>query len=190
MASEKPEKPKVVSFRDHEVITPDTRKLRKAVRAAVPGEPDQVEAAERALGRLAGDFNVWMHDECDRVDAARRNAGKHGLTHENCQELFFAAHNIKGDAATFGYPEMARAADSLCRLLEHTPDLSKVPLAIIDQHVDALRAIVREHDRPDIGTIAGALSDKLRAVTDEFLLAENQDRPDVLRLIKTPPQVS
>jgi hypothetical protein len=33
-----------------------------------------------------------------------------------------------------------------------------------------VRAIVREHDRADVAQIAAALTGKLRAVTDEFLL--------------------
>ena len=82
---------------------------------------------------------------------------------------------------------MARAADSLCRLIEHSPDLKKIPLTIIDQHVDAIRAIVREHARPDIAAIAGALTAKLRTVTDEFLISENQNRPEILKVIQSPP---
>ena len=69
---------------------------------------------------------------------------------------------MKGDSGTFGYPAVAPAADSLCRLLEHTPDLTRIPLAIIDQHVDAVRAIVREYARADIAVIAHALTAKLR----------------------------
>ncbi|MGC3956684.1 MAG: Hpt domain-containing protein [Verrucomicrobiota bacterium] len=42
-------------------------------------------------------------------------------------ELFHAAHDIKGDAATFGYPSAAPIAESLCRLIEHTPDLAQDP---------------------------------------------------------------
>jgi hypothetical protein len=93
---------------------------------------------------------------------------------------------VKGDSGTFGFPEVVPAADSLCRLLEHTPDLRRIPLSIVDQHVDAVRAIVREHARSDIAAIASALTGKLRAVTDEFLIAENQHRPDVLKTIKSP----
>ena len=78
------------------------------------------------------------------------------------------------------------AAESLCRLLEHTPDLTKIPLAIVDQHVDAVRAIVREHERADVAQIAAALTGKLRAVTDEFLLKENRHRPEVLKVIRGP----
>ena len=79
---------------------------------------------------------------------------------------------------------MVRAADSLCRLIEHSPELTKIPLTIIDQHVDAIRAIVREHEREDIAKIAGSLNAELRAVTDEFLVAENANRPEVLRILR------
>jgi chemotaxis protein histidine kinase CheA len=186
MASVEPEKPKVVAFKDHEVITPDTRKLRRTMRAELPGEPDQVEAAERALLKISGEFQHWMKDECARLDAARHKIRDNELSKETSQELFLAAHDIKGDGGTFGFPEVVRAADSLCRLIEYSPDLKRIPMAIIDQHVDAIRAIVREHARADIGQIARALVEKLRAVTDEFLLAENQHRPEVLRTISNP----
>jgi hypothetical protein len=109
-----------------------------------------------------------------------------GLTPQTRLELFLAAHDIKGDSSTLGYPEVVTAADSLCRLLEHAPDLRKVPMAIIDQHVDAVRAIVREHSRSDISNIATALTHKLRTVTDEFLLKENVHRPEVLKTLSSP----
>ena len=40
---------------------------------------------------------------------------------------------------------------------------------------------------PTSPTIAAALTGKLRAVTDEFLIKENQHRPDVLKAIQSPP---
>lgn len=187
MASGKVDEPKVANFKDHQVITPDTRKLRQTARAAMPGEPDQVEAAEMALMRLSGDFGLWMNDECTRLDTARRKIKETGtLSKETSQELFLAAHDIKGDGPTFGYPEVARAADSLCRLIDHSPELTNIPMDIIDQHVDAIRAIVREHEREDIAQIAGTLTKTLREVTDEFLLSENAHRPEVQQIIRNP----
>jgi chemotaxis protein histidine kinase CheA len=186
MASDKSSKPETLTYGDHEMITPDTTKLRKLVRTARPGEEDPVAKAEEALAAISGDFSEWMQDECARLDAARRNVRASGLSKQTRQELFLAAHDIKGDSETFGYPEVGAAADSLCRLLEHSPDLAKIPLAIIDQHVDAVRAIVREHDRADVAAIAATLTKKLRAVTDEFLVRENQHRPEVLRAIQGP----
>ena len=186
MASGKRSKADTVTYGDYEVITPDTAKLRKMVRAALPGERDPVESAEAALAAISGDFANWMQDECARLDTARRKVREMGLSTGTRQELFLAAHDLKGDSGTLGYPEVHAAAESLCRLLEHTPDLTKIPLAIVDQHVDAVRAIVREHDRADVAQIAAALTGKLRAVTDEFLLKVNQHRPDVLKIIESP----
>ena len=127
-----------------------------------------------------------MLQECERLDGARRKVKEMGLSKQTRQELFLAAHDVKGDSGTLGYPEVARAAESLCRLIEHAPDLAKIPQAIIDQHVDAVRAIVREYSRPDIAAIAAALTGKLRSVTDEFLVKENRHRPDVLKAIQSP----
>jgi hypothetical protein len=186
MASSRSAKPDVVTYGDHEMITPDSSKMRKLVRAALPGEPDPVACAEKALAAISSDFENWMQDECARLDGARRKVKSVGLTLQTRQELFLAAHDVKGDSGTFGYPEVYAAAESLCRLLEHSPDLARIPLAIVDQHVDAVRAIVREHERPDIAAIAAALTGKLRSVTDEFLIKENRDRPHVLEMIQSP----
>jgi HPt (histidine-containing phosphotransfer) domain-containing protein len=185
MAS-KSSKPDIITYGDHEVITPDTSKLRKMVHPAQPGDPDPVVSAQQALEQISVEFSSWMDAECDRLDSARRRVKDKGLNEETEQELFLAAHDIKGDAALFGFPEVAPAAESLCRLLEHSPNLSRVPLAIVDQHVDAVRAIVRESTRADVAAVAASLTGKLRAVTDEFLIAENQDRPDILKVIKSP----
>jgi hypothetical protein len=186
MASPKPAKPDVITYGDHELITPDTRHLRKTLRAAAPDEPDPVESAEAALSQISNEFAGWMQEECERLDSARRKVRENGLSKETRQELFLAAHDVKGDSGSFGYPEVGQAADSLCRLLEHTPDLTRIPLSIVDQHVDAVRAIVREYARADIAAIATALTKKLRSVTDEFLLSENRHRPDVLKTIQSP----
>ena len=42
MASAKSSKPDVVTYGDHEMITPDTSKLRRTLRPALPGEPDPI----------------------------------------------------------------------------------------------------------------------------------------------------
>jgi chemotaxis protein histidine kinase CheA len=186
MSSSKSTKPDIITYGDHELITPDTRRLRNTLRPATTDEPDPVARAEAALAQISNEFVTWMNRECERLDAARRKVKERGLSRETKQELFLAAHDVKGDSGTFGYPEVVPAADSLCRLLEHTPDLSRIPLTIVDQHVDAVRAIVREYDRADIGSVAAALTRKLKTVTDEFLMRENRDRPEVLKTIQSP----
>ncbi|HEX3710808.1 MAG TPA: Hpt domain-containing protein [Pseudolabrys sp.] len=172
------------TYGNYEVITPEN-KLRKAVsnKPFLPGEEDPVARAEKALAELSGNFASWMESECDRLDKARRTIGEQGFTKANKESLFHAAHDIKGEAATFGFPLVAAAADSLCRLIEHTPDANRIPKKLIDQHVDAVRAIYREYASSDAEELASALNMRLREVTDDFLVRENRNRPDVIEQI-------
>ena len=181
-------KPSIVTYADHEVISPPN-KLRIAVSAVRHKHPDDdpVARAEQALLQLAGEFSAWMHAECDRLDLARKEVTAKGFNKATCEALFHAAHDIKGEAATFGFPAVAAPADSLCRLIEHTPDVTQIPFALVNQHVDAVRAIIREYARPDVTAIADALTRRLRQVTNEFLAHANRTRPDYLTAVLAPP---
>src|ERR1700720_431110 len=46
--------------------------------------------------------------------------------------------------AVLGFPLAGRIAGILCRLLAYAPNPQFVPLTVIDSHVDAMRAVVRE----------------------------------------------
>src|SRR5215216_676557 len=191
MAKAKNETPAVTTYADHEVILPP-HKLKKAVAKATPGNADvaaddPVARAEAALAEIANEFSSWMDAECERLDQARRKVTTVGINVTTRDELFRAAHDIKGEAATFGFPVAGRVADSLCRLIEHSPDLARVPLSLIEQHVDAVRAIIREAGLKDAETTATKLAARLRQVTDGYLAHENRHRPDYLDGILAPP---
>jgi chemotaxis protein histidine kinase CheA len=187
MAQGKIERPEISTFGDHEVITPPNRLAKAATKVKVmtPGD-DPVARAEAALAQLSNEFSTWMHEECSRLDAARHKLKASGITKQNLDPLYHAAHDIKGEAATFGYPCVAPAADSLCRVLEHTPEIGRIPLPLVDQHVDAIRAIIREYARADVVQIAQALTQRLRQVTEEFLQTENRHRPEYLESVGSP----
>jgi len=185
MAQDRNDRPTVATYADHEVIVPPNR-LKKAVAVAKPAGFDPVARAEEALGKLAGEFAEWMDRECTKLDDARQLVKAEGFMEETRDALFRCAHDIKGEAATFGFPLVAPAADSLCRLIEHTPDTPQIPLGLVDQHVDAIRAIVRENARTDIEEVAWSLTRRLREVTDEFLRHENRDRPEILKILMAP----
>lgn len=175
----------VETFADHQVIR-QPNPLKRAVKRVAENADDPVARAEKALEGLADEFEGWMRKECERLDAAYRLIVTTGLNTTTQDELFRAAHDIKGDAATFGYPLAAAAADSLCRIMEHAPDFSRVPNDLIAHHVQAIQAIVREHKKLGVASVAGELSKKLRGVADEYLTAVNQDRPEHLELILGP----
>jgi HPt (histidine-containing phosphotransfer) domain-containing protein len=182
----KPEgKIEVETFNDHQIIR-QPNPLKRAVKRVAENADDPVARAEKALEGLSDEFGNWMAKECERLAAAHRTIIATGLNAATQDELFRAAHDIKGDAATFGYPLAAAAADSLCRLMEHAPDFTKVPNELIAHHVNAIQAIVRENRRFGVAAVADELSKKLRGIADEYLTAVNQDRPEHLEVILGP----
>jgi chemotaxis protein histidine kinase CheA len=186
MARKPPVEIKVDTFADHQVIS-QPNPLRKMVRYAEEKDiDDPVARAERALAALSGEFTDWMQVECDRLSAAYAAIARDGLNGENHEELFRAAHDIKGGAATFGFPTAAAAAESLCRIIEHAPDLAQVPDELIKHHVNAIQAIYREQARIDAVGMADELSKKLRGVADEYLIHVNRDRPEHLEAVLAP----
>src|ERR1700759_4228308 len=186
MAKDKPPTLEVKAFADHHVIT-QPNPLRKVLRrVAETDSDDPVARAEKALAGLSGEFKNWMTIEADRLAAAHDAILKHGFTKATSEELFRAAHDIKGAAATFGYPSAAAAAESLCRIIEHAPDLEKVPAELIVHHINAIQAIVRERTRLDTVSTANELSRRLRGIADEYLTHVNRDRPEHLEAILAP----
>lgn len=55
--------------------------------------------------------------------------------------MFRIAHDMKGQAATFGYPMVTNVANSLCRFVERVGETGRTAV----QNVDALVEIIRLH---------------------------------------------
>lgn len=173
MAETKEDNSDVTRYIDHEVIMPPNR-LKKAVRQVVVDDSDPVANAEQALDRLSGEFENWMQDECLRLDEARKLLHDQGSSDAVRLDLFHAAHDIKGHAATFGFPMAADVADSLCRVIDHTADLAQVPLDFIDKCVDSVRAIIREHGDHNAVATAEELARELRNLANEYLRDDDE----------------
>src|SRR3954463_9099545 len=186
MAKEKPGRLEVKSFADHHVITQPNPLRKVLLRVPESDLDDPVARAEKALAGLSGEFKNWMTIEADRLSAAHAAILREGFTDDNREELFRAAHDIKGDAATFGFASAGAAAESLCRIIEHAPDLGQVPANLIAHHINAIQAIVRERTKLDTAVMAPALSRQLRGIADEFLAYANRDRPEHLEAILAP----
>jgi len=186
MAKQKPETLQIESFADHHVIRQPNPLRKVLLRVPESDLDDPVARAEKALAELSGEFKNWMGIEADRLSAAHAAVVRDGFTTDNREELFRAAHDIKGDAATFGFPSAGAAADSLCRIIEHAPELAEVPPELIAHHINAIQAIVRERTKLDTVVMAKKLSGQLRGVADEFLLKVNRDRPEHLEAILAP----
>jgi chemotaxis protein histidine kinase CheA len=186
MAKNSPRDIEVKAFATHHVIT-QPNPLRKVLRRVEEKDMDDpVGRAVQALAGLSGEFNEWMAVEVNRLSAAYAAVRNNGFSVEARDELFRAAHDIKGDAATFGYPPAAAIAESLCRVVEHAPDLEKVPAELFSHHINALQAIVHENTKLDSLSVSSELGRRLRRVADEYLAHVNRDRPEHLEAILAP----
>jgi HPt (histidine-containing phosphotransfer) domain-containing protein len=186
MAKEKPAALQIKAFVDHHVITQPNPLRKVLLRVPESDLDDPVARAEKALAGLSGEFKNWMAIEADRLSAAHAAILRKGFTDHTREELFRAAHDIKGDAATFGFPSAGAAAESLCRIIEHAPELDEVPPDLMAHHINAIQAIVRERTKLDTTVMANALSKQLRGIADEFLTRVNRDRPEHLDAILAP----
>jgi chemotaxis protein histidine kinase CheA len=186
MSKNRPTDIEIKTFESHHVIT-QPNPLRSVLRRV--GEEDQddpVGRAEKALAELSGEFKNWMNIEADRLATAYAAIQEQGWDDKTREELFRAAHDIKGDAATFGFPSAAVTANSLCRIIEHAPDLAAVPAELIVNHINAIQAIVHDHTDFDTTVVASELNRRLRKVADEYLAHVNRNRPEHLEAILGP----
>ena len=186
MAKNKSDLIEVQKFADHHVIV-QPNPLRNVLRRVAERDVDDpVARAEKALADMSGEFKQWMVAETDRLATAHATILKDGFTDATRGELFRAAHDIKGDAATFGFPSAGTTAESLCRIIEHAPDLARVPSELIAHHINAIQAIVLERTKLDTVSVASELSSRLRRVADEYLAQVNRDRPEHLEAVMAP----
>lgn len=87
-------------------------------------EPEALARAEAALAALEGDYLTWAANDIDRLRAAVAALRRSGdRTRAEAARLVFAiAHDIKGQAATFGYPLLSRLGAAMCRLTANGAD--------------------------------------------------------------------
>ena len=176
----------VKAFATHQVIT-QPNPLRKVLRRVDEKDMDDpIARAEQALAGLSSEFKSWMTTEVNRLSSAYVAIRNDGFSKERRDELFHAAHDIKGDAATFGFPAAAGVAESLCRVIEHAPDLERVPAELFTHHINAILAIVHENTKLDSISVSAELSRRLRKVADDYLADVNRDRPEHLEVILAP----
>jgi hypothetical protein len=108
MSQAKSDKPAVTTYGNHEVISlPNKLRSVMSFVESPDAADDPIARAEQALAALSSEFSTWMDLECERLDVARRKIREVGFTKATREALFHAAHDIKGEAATFGYPAVA-----------------------------------------------------------------------------------
>ena len=137
------------------------------LRAKVGGfggiDADAIAKAEAALKAMSAQFGQWLKDEIVKLDQAQADIRAKGYTPETAEALYVRAHDLKGLGSTYQYPLVTRLAGSLCRLMDDTDRRMQAPAAILDAHIDAIRAVVRDQIQTDDHPVGRVLSETLEA---------------------------
>ena len=125
------------------VERPPNRLADKVPRTGGKTLQQAVADADRAIARLSKDYDKHLAEDMTALENYMR-AVKASPTAANLKTLFRLVHNMRGQAATFGFPLITEVGRSLCLYLLETEDEREVNVDLIEQHVNALRVIYRE----------------------------------------------
>lgn len=126
---------------------------------------EAIARAEKALAELSVEFDDWLIEEVTRLLAAR-DAVKSGA--DSYDELYRAAHDLKGEGATLGYPVVSELSVLLCKLMDAAEDKSAIPLTLIDNHVDAIHIVMRDKIKDTGQDTVRAVIDRLGEVVEDY----------------------
>jgi hypothetical protein len=131
-----------------------------------------VAKAEAALKSLSSQFAKWLQDELEKLDAARAAVHIHGLTKETADQLYTHAHDLKGLGTTYEFPIITRMAGSLCKLMETSEARRNAPLALVDAHINAIKAAVRDDIRDDQNPTGRVVAEELERKVAAYMAAD------------------
>jgi hypothetical protein len=131
-------------------------------------DPAAIAKAEAALMSLASNFTQWLADEIYKLEAARAQVKTAGMTVETMENLYLRAHDLKGLGTTYGYQLITRIAGSLCRMIDDKEKRISAPLELVDAHIDAIKAAVRDDIRSDEHSIGRTLVQELERRVQEM----------------------
>lgn len=130
-------------------------------------DPSAIAKAEAALKSLSGNFAQWLQDEVVKLETARQRVKSDGVTPETMEQLYLRAHDLKGLGTTYEFPLITRIAASLCKLIDDKDKRDQAPMVLIDGHIDAIKAAVRDSIKTDDHPVGKILVEELeRRVTE------------------------
>ncbi len=124
---------------------------------------EAIAKAEEALKAMSAQFGQWLQDEITKLEAAQAAIRTQGLNITTAEGLYFRAHDLKGLGSTYQYPLVTRLAGSLCKLLDDPARRADAPVHLLDAHIDAIRAVVRDQIQTDEHPTGRILAEALEA---------------------------
>ncbi len=148
-------------------------RLKEKTAGLAPGKvgisSEALEAAEKALSKMAEDYPDWVsglivklqeqHGRCVDTPEGRRDC---------FEEISHIAHDMKGQGGTFGYPLITTISDSLYGFTYSRDDISDNQVELVKAHLDAMRAVIRGRVSGSGGEIGEKLIEGLNEAITKY----------------------
>lgn len=157
--------PKLALGQTHQVIANPVDLKAKALRLTPEAAEAKLRTADAVVADLAGDFEEKLAEDLDELDRLmlvwavdRRD--------RNLEPMHAILHNLRGQAATFGYDLITATAASFDRYMQERKADRPVSVELVRQHVEAVRAMHRNAIRGNGDPTSQAIVRALNAATD------------------------
>lgn len=99
--------------------------------------------AEEIVEAMKTANSNWLNEEIEALATAFANLKKKP-TLETIARLYRSSHDLRGQAVMFDFPLISRLAQLLCDLVETVADPEKMPIALMELHIDAIKVVLRD----------------------------------------------
>ena len=134
-----------------------------------PADLQMVERAEEALKDMRGNFQAWLVEEVEKLEAAAVKVKATDLKGAEGEELFVRAHDLRGVGTTYEFPIITRLAASLGKMLDMDEKRQQASKQLALAHVAAIRAALSQNIRNDDDAVAAALASELESQSEAFI---------------------
>lgn len=147
-------------------IVENPNRIAQRVRAVPGGNVDVLlERVEQVILRHGDEFIEIYHRDVERIGAHMAAAMADPAAIEvSVKAIRASLHDLRGQAGTFGYGLVTQISDSACKFIDLSETFSRPELAVLNMHVDALRAAEQQKISGDGGETGGQLMEGLRTV--------------------------
>lgn len=156
----------IVRKRGIEIQVPPNR-LKSKARPISKGElNNRLTRADQTIKnmqkRYKAQFNSEMADLWDEVRCLKREYTQSGYSTDRLENVFRFVHNMRGQAATFGFPLITEVGTSFCSYILATEDPQDLNLMLLEEHINVLEVIRREQIVGKGDAMIGAVMQALR----------------------------
>ncbi len=124
---------------------------------------DRLAQAEAAINALKGEYVHQLRADVDQLTKVFASVNSKSPEAALLEDLFGIAHNLKGQAGSFGYDLVTSIAASLCDLLRgQSGQTGARDLQVIGQHVQVMERVVSKGIVGDGGETGQKIVQSLR----------------------------